>query len=151
MSSKVASCGCQTALTFNHSIQVSTSFCFVVLIVLFYTINDFGFMVIIVLLPGLRGHLPVECGTEFFDVLALRSMEVSFVFCPHLGDLHHVPVVPPTVVADVCVHWVSVFLAVDVGTALLVLVLAFAKVGGRPHIDLFDRRISSTVITITLK
>ena len=35
-------------LTFNHCIQVRSPFCFVVLVVLFDTVNDFGFVVIIV-------------------------------------------------------------------------------------------------------
>ena len=143
MSSKVASCGRQTTFAFNHSIQVRSSFCLVVLVVLLHVRNYFVFVVIIILLPGLCGHLPVECGTEFFDELAFGCVEVSFVFCLHFSNLHHVPVVPPTIVADVRVHRVSVLFAVDVGTALFVLVLAFAKVGSRPHIDLFDRRVSA--------
>jgi len=42
-------------------------------------------------------------------------------------DLHHVPVVPPTVLADVVVHRVIKRLAVGVCAAILVLVLALAK------------------------
>ena len=83
VSCKVAAGRSQTACTFNHSILVRTSFCFVVLVVLFHTINDFGFMAIIVLLPGCRRHLPAQCGTEFFDVLAFGCVEFSFVFCLH--------------------------------------------------------------------
>ena len=83
VSCKVAAGRSQTTCTFNHSILVRTSFCFVVLVVLFHTINDFGFMAIIVLLPGCRRHLPAQCGTEFFDVLAFGCVEFSFVFCLH--------------------------------------------------------------------
>ena len=126
----------QTTFTFNHSIQIRTSFCFVVLVILFHTVNDFGFVVIIVLLPGFRGHLSVECGTELLNVPALGGMQRAFVFGVDFCDLHHVPVVPPTVLADVVVHGVPMLFAVDIRAALLVLVLALAKIGCRPNVHL---------------
>ena len=141
VSGKMTASGSQTTVTFNHSIKIRTSFCFVVLVILFHTVNYFGFVVIIVLLPGFRGHLSVECGTEPLNILALSRMQLAFVFGVDFSDLHHVPVLPSTVFTDVVVDGVRMVLAVDIRAALLVLVLALAKVGCRPNVHLFDCRI----------
>ena len=59
VSSEMTTGRSQTTFTFNHSIQIRASFGFVMLIILFHAVNDFGFVVIIVLLPGFRWYLPV--------------------------------------------------------------------------------------------
>ena len=48
-------------------------------------------------------------------------------------------VVPPTILTNVHVRWVFMLFAIDAGAALFTsLVLAFANVGCRPHMDPFD-------------
>ena len=144
MAGYVASCGCQIALTLNHGIQVSAPFCFVVLVVLLHVRHNFVPVVIVVLFSGLCGDLSVECGTELLNVPALSGMQRAFVFGFDFCDLHHIPVVPPTILADVVVHWVPMLFAAGVRAALFVLVLTLAEVGGRADINLCDGGICAT-------
>ena len=140
----VASCGCQTALTLNHGIQVSAPFCFVVLVVLLHVRHNFVPVVIVVLFSGRCGDLSVECGTELLNVPALSGMQRAFVCGFDFCDLHHIPVVPPTVLADVVVHGVPMLFAAGVRAALFVLVLALAKIGRGPNVHLLDGRVGAT-------
>ena len=140
----VASCGCQTALTLNHGVQVRASFCFVVLVVLLHVRHNFVPVVMVGLFSGLCGDLSVECGTELLNVPALSGMQLALVFGVDFCDLHHVPVVPPTVLADVVVHGVTMLFAAGVRAALFVLVLALAEVGSRADINLCDGWICAT-------
>ena len=107
-----------------------------VLVVLLHVSHNFVPVVIVVLFSGLGGHLSVESCTELFNVPALFGID----FC----DLHQVPVVPPTVLADVVVHRVPMLFAAGVRAALFVLVLALAKIGRGPNVHLLDGRVGAT-------
>ena len=77
-------------------------------------------------------------------MLALSGMQLAFVFGVDFCDLHHVPVVPPTVLADVVVHRVPMLFAAGVRAALFVLVLALAEIGRGPNVHLLDGRVGAT-------
>ena len=104
------------------------------LLVRFHTVNDFCFVVIIALLPGLCGHLltVAPSSSTYLRSVARRSC-LSFAFTSVsciMSQLSHPPF------SQMCLYNVLVLLSIYSCAALFVLDFLHAKVCSRSNVDL---------------